>query len=206
MRWVAEPLGALLRPLEATSLVPRPLRSALEATRSHREAVLSRLEAAGKPPRASRSCWDRSPRGLQARKYSRELEKTEVGATWASRAPGASRWLLPKPPEPRDSCSRSLGSLEMAAPGASAASSRSLWSVEMAAPRASGASRQLLPEPLEPRDSWSQSLWGLAMAAPRASGASRRLLPEPLEPTDGCCFEETVEEAVEEASKLVEDP
>ena len=76
----------------------------------------------------------------------------------------------------------------------------------MAAPRASGTSKQLLPEPLEPRDSWSQSPWGLAMAAPRASGASRRLLPELLEPQDGCCFEETVEETVEKASKLFEDP
>ena len=103
-RWVAEPPRALLRPLEATSLVPRPLRSALEATRSHREALLSRLKAAGKPPRASWSRWESSPRGLQAREYSRKLEKTEVGATWASRASGASRWLLPEPLEPRDGC------------------------------------------------------------------------------------------------------
>ena len=130
-----KPLRALSRPLEATSLVPRPLRIALEATRSHREDVLSTLEAAGRPPRATRSCWERSPRGLQAREYSRKLRSEPVG--------------------PREhGCSRSL------------------WSVEIAAPRASGASRWLLPEPLEPRDSCSQSLWSLEIAAPRASGAS----------------------------------
>ena len=83
-----------------------------------------------------------------------------------------------------------------------------LWSLEIAAPRASGASRWLLPEPLErpdscpqslwsfealePRDGCSQSLWSLEMSAP-----PRWLLPEPL-------VEEVVEEPVEEASKLFE--
>ena len=62
----------------------------------------------------------------------------------------------------------------------------SLWSLEMAAPRASGASRWPLPEPREPRDGCSWSLWSLAMGALRASGASRWPLPEPLEPRDSC--------------------
>ena len=41
------------------------------------------LEAAGRPPRTSRSRRETTPRGLQAREHSRKLEKTEVGATWA---------------------------------------------------------------------------------------------------------------------------
>ena len=72
--------------------------------------------------------------------------------------------------------------------------SRSFWSLEKAAPRASGASRWLLPEPLEPRYSCSQSLWSLGW-----------LLPTTLEPRDSCCLEKAVEETVEEASKLFED-
>ena len=62
----------------------------------------------------------------------------------------------------------------------------SLWSLEMAAPRASGASRWPLPEPREPRDGCSWSLWSVEMGALRASGASRWPLPEPLEPRDSC--------------------
>ena len=66
----------------------------------------------------------------------------------ALRASGASRWPLPEPLEPRDSCSQSLWSLEIAAPrapGASRSCSQSLWSLQEAAPRASGASRWLMP-------------------------------------------------------------
>ena len=90
----------------------------------------------------------------------RKLEKTEVGATWASRASGSLRWLLPVPLEPRDGCSRSPGTLEC-----QDSCSESLWSFEMAAPRAFGASKELLPEPLEPRTGCSRSLWSLEMAA-----------------------------------------
>ena len=117
--------------------------SALEATRSHftrSEATSGRLRshlrppgAAGWLPRVSRSRREGFRRGSQAREHPRKLDKIEVGATWASRASGASRWLLPEPLEHRDSCSQSL------------------WILEMAVPRASGASTWLLPEPLEPR-------------------------------------------------------
>ena len=146
-RWVRlrpEAPRALLSPLEATSLIPRPLQSALEATRSHREAVLSTLEAAGRPPRATRSCWERSLKGLgleNTRENSRKLRSEPLGPR--------------EPLEHRGGCSHGLWSLAMAAPGATAAS------------------RWLLPEPPEPRDSCSQSLWSLEMATLRASGASR---------------------------------
>ena len=158
-----------MRPLEATSLASRPLRSALKATRSHREALLSRLEAAGRPPRASRSRWE-TPQEVSrlenTRENSRKLRLEPLGprepleprdgcsqSLWnlamaAPRASGASRWPLPEPLEPRDSCSQSLWSLEIAAPrapGASHSCSQSLWSLQEAAPRASGASRWLMP-------------------------------------------------------------
>ena len=145
--------------------------SALEATRSHftrLEATSERSQGHSKPPgspleparsrrKASSSLPEplgELPRGRQAREYSRKLDQTEVGDTWASRASGASRWLLPEPLEPRDGRSPSLGSLEMRALGAS------------------GASRWVLFEPLERRDGRSQSLWSLEIAAPQAFGAS----------------------------------
>ena len=53
------------------------------------------------------------------------------------------------------------------------ACSQSLWSLAIAAPKASAASRWLRPEPLERRDSCSKSLWSFQEAAPRAFGASR---------------------------------
>ena len=154
-RWFAVSSGGSSSALGATPSRFTRLEATVERSRSHREALLSRLEAAGRPPRASQSRWESSPRGLQAREYSRNLDETKVGATWASRASGASRWLLPEPLEPRDGRSQSLGSLEMGALGAS------------------GASRWVLFEPLERRDGRSQSLWSLTIAAPRASGASR---------------------------------
>ena len=157
-RWVRVVSGASSSALEATPSRFTRLEATSERSRSHSKPPGSPLEPARsrrKPPRASRSRWESSPRGRQAREYSRKLDKTEVGATWASRASGASRWLLPEPLEPRDGRSPSLGSLEMGALGAS------------------GASRWVLFEPLERRDGRSQSLWSLEIAAPRAFGASR---------------------------------
>ena len=157
-RWVAVGRGGSSSALEATPSRFTRLEATSERSRSHSKPPGSPLEPARsrrKPPRASRSRWESSPRGRQARESSIKLDKTEVGATWASRASGASRWLLPELLEPRDGCSWSLGSLDTAAPGASAAS------------------RWPLPEPLERRDGRSQSLWKLEIAAPRASGSSR---------------------------------
>ena len=139
--------GASSSALEATPSRFTRLEATSERSQGHSKPPVSPLEPARsrrKPPRASRSRWESSPRGRQAREYSRKLNKTEVGATWASRASGASRWLLPEPLEPRDGRSR-----------------------------ASGASRWVFLEPLEPRDGCSSSLWSVEMAAPRASGASR---------------------------------
>ena len=146
-RWVPLGRGGSSSALEATPSRFTRLEATSERPRSHSKPPGSPLEPARsrrKPPRASRSRWESSPRGRQAREYSRKPDKTEVGATWASRASGASRWLLPEPLEPRDGRSPSLGSLEMGALGALErrdGCSSSLWSVEMAAPRASGASR-----------------------------------------------------------------
>ena len=158
LRWFAVGPGGSSSVTEATRSHFTRSEATSERSRSHSKPPGSPLEPARsrrKPPRASRSRWESSPRGRQAREYSRKLDKTEVGATWASRASGASRWLLPEPLEPRDGRSRSLGSLEMAAP------------------RASGASRWVFFKPLERRDGRSQSLWSLEIAAPRAFGASR---------------------------------
>ena len=146
-RWVAvrpEAPRALLRPLQAASLASRPLRSALEATRSHREALLSQLEAAGsllEPPGAVGRAPQEVARLENSRENSIKLRLEPLGPR--------------EPLEPRDGCSQSL------------------WSLAMAAPRASGASRWVLLEPLERRDGCSSSLWSVEMAAPRASGASR---------------------------------
>ena len=88
----------------------------------------------------------------------------------APRASGALRRVLPEPLGPEVAAPMgSLWSFEMAAPKASAPS---LWSLEMAAPRASGA-------------------WGFDTAA--STPQSTRL-------------EEAVEEPVEEISKLFEAP
>ena len=125
-RWVAVGSGGSSSALEASRSHFTRLEATSERSQGHSKPPGSPLEPAGSRRKASSSLQEPlgdSPRGLQAREYSRKLEKTEVGATWASRASGASRWLLPEPLEPRHGCSQRL------------------WSVEMAAPRASGASK-----------------------------------------------------------------
>ena len=89
---------------QAPSRRSEPPGSPLELPRSRRKASSSLPEPSG-------GC----PRDPEAREYLRKLDKTKVGATWASRASVASRWLLPELLEPRDGCSKGLWSLEIAA-------------------------------------------------------------------------------------------
>ena len=84
-RWVAVGRGGSSSALEATR--SHFTRSDVTSERSRSRSkppgsLLSSFRAAGKPPRASWSRQESSPRHLQAREYSRKLEKTEVGATW----------------------------------------------------------------------------------------------------------------------------